>query len=106
MAKIQRECNGCHFVKTVEYRGPFNDDFFCSKECATRSAINLASFKCKHCGKELSNQAGIFTTKTQIWIADGFYRLPELFCSMECLMKNGGILTAEEWDEEASHEVD
>lgn len=105
MAKLKRECQVCHKMKTIEYRGPCTDDFFCSKECATKDIINLSMFKCKHCGKELSSQSGIFTTNTQIWIANEFHKMPELFCSIDCIMKNGGILTAEEFDNRrTSHE--
>lgn len=99
---MKHKCSYCGKVKTIEYRGPCNDEFFCSKKCALgmSGVINIADGKCARCGKTLSEQHGIFTTMTKILIScrNHFVRSPEMYCSEECLMRSAEILTTAEWD--------
>ena len=99
---MKHKCSYCGKVKTVEYRGPYSDEFFCSKECASGMSgiVNIADGKCAICGKPLSESHGIFTTMMKILISfrNHFVSSPEMYCSEECLMKANGCLTTDEWD--------
>lgn len=99
---MKHKCSYCGKVKAVKYRGPCIDEFFCSKNCVLgmSGVVNIADGKCATCGKTLSGQHGMFTTTTKILIScrDSIGRLPEMYCSEECLIRSTGCLTIDEWD--------